>query len=72
MKDFNAWFDGQRAPTPPVIGYEEGDVCNRNGCEGTMEYRQVENCSCHISPPCNACVDNPWVCSECGCTSDEE
>lgn len=61
-----------------VEGQEEGDTCNReiidhsfpNGsttirCQGTMEFSKVENCSCHISPPCSACVDNPLVCSEC-------
>jgi hypothetical protein len=26
--------------------------------------RPVENCSCHISPPCSACVDNAPIVDE--------
>ena len=48
------------------IGYEEGDLCNRDGCRGIMGYNPVENCSCHINPPCSHCVENPCVCLECG------
>lgn len=60
-------------------GSDEGDVCNRsvvNGaipdgattirCFGTMEFPEVENCSCHILPPCFACTENKLTCSECG------
>lgn len=28
--------------------------------------RQPDNCSCHINPPCNACVTAPDVCTVCG------
>jgi hypothetical protein len=49
---------------PP--GIEEGDTCNRDGCLGKMGYEPVRDCSCHISPPCHKCVDNPLVCLECG------
>lgn len=45
--------------------YEEGDVCPACG-DGKLEYGEVENCSCHLCPPCNACVENPLVCNECG------
>lgn len=48
------------------LGYGEGDVCNRNGCVGRIESHPVENCSCHISPPCNACVERLCFCPECG------
>ena len=62
------------------IGTEEGDTCNRveeqdedaprgyrpKPCQGVMHYADVEDCSCHISPPCSACVDNPLVCDTCG------
>lgn len=44
----------------------EGDQCPDPACSGTMQFRPVENCSCHISPPCFACTTNPLVCSECG------
>ena len=46
-------------------GLEEGDKCNRNGCEGVLLLPKTENCSCHISPPCSACVDNCVVCPVC-------
>lgn len=45
---------------------DEGDACPDIACTGTMQFRPVENCSCHISPPCLACTSNPLVCSECG------
>jgi hypothetical protein len=49
---------------------KEGDTCGAsdNGeppCEGTLEYPPVKNCSCHINPPCNACIENPLTCTEC-------
>lgn len=45
---------------------EEGDDCPVEDCEGKMGYEPVENCACHISPPCRACETNPLVCLECG------
>lgn len=58
-------------------GTEEGEGCNRlneddSACDGTMEYRPVVGCSCHISPPCAACVENPLLCSVCDKGVDEE
>lgn len=45
--------------------YEEGDKCPE--CrDGILKYGEVENCSCHLTPPCSACLDNPFVCIECG------
>lgn len=49
----------------------EGDSCLDINCNGHYEYGRVENCSCHIAPPCSACVDNELICNVCGCTSDE-
>lgn len=63
-----------------TIGTDEGDTCNRipepdedqprgyrpKPCQGVMGYEQVENCSCHISPPCGRCENNPLVCDTCG------
>lgn len=46
-------------------GTEEGDICGVDGCNGVLGYNPVKNCSCHISPPCHACVSNPLVCNEC-------
>lgn len=45
---------------------EEGNKCADPECKGLMGFRPVENCSCHINPPCGACTDNPLVCLECG------
>jgi len=44
---------------------DEGDNCPE-GCGGTMQPRDVENCSCHISPPCHACVSAGIECDTCG------
>ena len=42
----------------------EGDKCPK--CEGKMYYPPVENCSCHINPPCSACTNNVLTCDQCG------
>ncbi|WP_313348147.1 hypothetical protein [Paracoccus sp. (in: a-proteobacteria)] len=47
-------------------GEEEGARCDRAGCGGTMIVPDVEGCTCFISPPCSACVNNPLTCDECG------
>jgi hypothetical protein len=47
---------------------EEGDKCVNEECKGIYEWGEVENCSCHINPPCSSCTDNELVCSECGFT----
>lgn len=47
------------------VGYEEGNVCGRDGCDGTITDAPVENCSCHISAPCSQCVENRFYCSKC-------
>ena len=53
-----------------LIAYlEEGDKCPR--CGGFMGYDDVENCSCHISPPCWNCEHNPLVCLDCGYNSED-
>ncbi|WP_105446887.1 hypothetical protein [Pseudomonas paraeruginosa] len=48
------------------LGYEEGSICNRGGCEGVIELERVENCSCHISPPCAAHTSADMCCPDCG------
>ncbi len=43
--------------------YEEGQKCPE--CkEGLLQFRP-ENCSCHIHPPCSACVDAELQCNNC-------
>lgn len=54
------------------IDPEEGDACPCGDCDGVMDIRPVEGCSCHIAPPCNACVENPIVCMVCGWTYGDE
>jgi hypothetical protein len=48
------------------IGFCEGDECSRNGCKGVIAIHPVENCSCHISPPCSACTSPRGFCPVCG------
>lgn len=55
--------------TTPAGEYE-GDTCNLEGCSGILGYPPVQGCSCHLSPPCSACTDNPLTCPECGWQED--
>lgn len=56
-----------------IAGYsEEGDKCREAGCSGVLGYERVEGCSCHIAPPCHACVSNPLTCPVCGWTDEAE
>jgi hypothetical protein len=49
---------------------EEGDRCPECN-EGHMIYYPVEDCSCHISPPCQACVNNQLTCDACEWQEEE-
>ncbi len=51
--------------------FEEGDACPDLECNGVFGYKDVVDCSCHIAPPCNQCVENPLVCLECGKLAEE-
>jgi hypothetical protein len=42
----------------------EGSKCPECA-NGVMKYKVV-GCSCHIAPPCSACVDAPLECDNCG------
>lgn len=48
-----------------ALGYEEGDLCGRDGCVGVIAVYPVENCSCHINPPCGACTTPKEFCPDC-------
>jgi len=51
--------------------YEEGDICPE--CKkGMLEYRRVEQCTCHINPPCSACVSAPLICNKCDFEPEED
>lgn len=54
-----------------TVGTEEGDLCNRDGCGGMIRFPKVEDCCCHISPPCSACVDNRLTCDACGAEPED-
>lgn len=48
------------------MGFEEGSECPKEGCKGILIFPKVKKCSCHISPPCSACVENKLKCDTCG------
>lgn len=50
--------------------YESGDQCPYCSI-GRLEYAEVENCSCHINPPCSACTDAELRCDYCERYEDE-
>lgn len=49
-----------------ALGYCEGDLCNRDGCEGVIEIEKVENRSCHLSAPCWGHENADMCCPDCG------
>lgn len=53
-------------PTDDDVGYVTGDRCNRRHCQGVIEERRIEDCSCHIAPPCSACTEPRGYCNTCG------
>lgn len=78
MVFLNGWFGihsayrRANALVEILPGTEEGDPCQREGCGGTMEFKRVEQCYCHINPPCSACENAPLICTECGFQIDPE
>jgi hypothetical protein len=49
-----------------MIEVQEDEVCPCSGCDGIMQYPEVENCSCHLDPPCPAHERQCLVCTACG------
>lgn len=47
------------------INYEEGEICNRNGCKGIIKCYEKDTCSCHINPPCSSCTEPRAYCETC-------
>lgn len=64
----NCWL-GTKAP--PVRGWEVGDNCNRDGCDGVLEWDIDGDCSCHTSPPCRWCEERRVFCPECEWRGEE-
>ncbi len=62
MDSFRQFLESRR---PSSFGSQEGDTCNRNGCEGKIYLPKIVNCSCHISAPCSACTDTVLKCDTC-------
>lgn len=56
------------------LGYEAGEICNRDGCKGIIEERDKEPCYCSATsmPPCSACTEPVAYCEECGWDDKEE
>lgn len=46
-------------------GYQEGELCRRNNCQGLIKESEVEGFSCHINPPCGACTEDRSYCPVC-------
>lgn len=49
-----------------VIDLDEGMQCPEGDCGGALYFPKVEDCSCHIAPPCAACTDIVLTCNRCG------
>ncbi len=47
----------------------ESDLCPES-CGGKLVWPTVDNCSCHINPPCIPCVNNRLTCDVCGFVDD--
>ena len=54
------------------LGWCEGDTCNREGCEGVIQMRKAENCSCHLNAPCSACTAPRQYCDTCDWDEEDE
>lgn len=52
--------------TDEHVGHTDGEVCHRRGCRGVIRERPVENCSCHIAPPCGEHTTPRGYCEQCG------
>jgi len=49
-----------------ISGYFEGDICNREGCDGIIDSHPAENCHCHLVAPCSSCTSLRNFCPKCG------
>lgn len=50
--------------------YEEGDKCPECS-DGKFKYVREGSCTCHINPPCSACVNQILECDKCGFQPEE-
>ncbi len=56
---------------PDEDDISEGAACPEPDCDGYLVLHPVVNCSCHVMPPCDQCVNNPLTCPECGWESEK-
>ena len=52
--------------------HDEEGICPDPQCSGILRLPAVEDCACHINPPCSACVDNVLTCDKCGWEDRDE
>lgn len=66
-------LDIAKHPETPPNGHllEEGDACPVANCTGYLEFEEADNCSCHLSPPCSACLETSLFCPECGFVAED-
>ena len=61
------------SPNAEEYGLIEGEVCGRGGCKGVIQKSSSDlACSCHIAPPCQACIEEREFCPECDWDISEE
>lgn len=51
--------------------WDEGGICPKCN-EGILEIERPYACSCHLHPPCSACLESYLVCNKCGYTEEED
>lgn len=58
------------------LGYLEGEICNRDGCQGVIKEgdkdRSNGGCSCFINPPCSYCMQDTHYCPKCDWSAADE
>lgn len=54
------------------FGHLEGETCWRNGCQGVITVRPVENCSCHLHAPCGSCMERREQCLACDWRAEDD
>jgi hypothetical protein len=55
-----------------TYGEQENEICNRKECKGIIQLHPIENCSCHINPPCSSCTTPKAYCPDCGWESKND
>lgn len=50
----------------------EGAKCPEQDCNGTLQILRHGDCTCHIAPPCEACMRADLCCQECGVIAERK